>query len=101
MKKIIVAVIIAAFLFIAFRTKPDDKTCILKGVKAVWGTHVPPEDTPMYFEPFMNLTSKSVKINDWLLFKQIKYKFTTGYKTIGFGAFNKVFTTKLNMPTGK
>ncbi|MEO7800819.1 MAG: hypothetical protein ABIR81_02405 [Ginsengibacter sp.] len=101
MKKIIIAVFIAAFLFIAFRTKPDDKTCILKGVRAVWGTRVPPEDTPMYFEPFMNLTSKSVKINDWIFLKQIKYKFTTGYKTIGFGAFNTVFTSRLNMSTVK
>ncbi len=92
MKKIIAAVIIIAFLFVAFRTKPDDKSCILKGVKAVWGNRTPPEDKPMYFEPFMDITSKQVKITDWLFFKQIKYKFNTEYKTIAIGAFNKVFT---------
>ncbi len=91
MKKIIGAVIIVAFLFIAFRTKPDDKTCILKGVKAVWGNRAPFEDKPQYFEQFMNLTSQSVKITDWIVFKQIKYKFKDDYRTVGFGAFNTVF----------
>jgi hypothetical protein len=91
MKKIIGVIIIVAFFFIAYRTKPDDRTCILKGVKAVWGNRTPAEDKPLYFEQFMNITSKSVKIDDWLFFKQIKYKYGNDYKTIGFGAFNKVF----------
>jgi hypothetical protein len=91
MKKIIGGIIILALLFVAYRTKPDDRTCILKGVKAVWGKLTPNEDKPLYFEQFMDITSKSVKIHDWILFKQIKYKYSDGYKTIGFGAFNKVF----------
>lgn len=93
MKKIISVIIITAIFFVAFSTKPDDKTCILRAVKAVWGSRTPPEDKPLYFEQFMNLTSKSVKIIDWLFFKQIKYKMNNDFKTVGFGAFNKVFIT--------
>ena len=91
MKRIISSIIILTFLFVAYRTKPDDRTCTLEGVKAVWGSRTPSETKPMYFEQFMDITSQSVKIIDLVLLKQIKYKYNTDYKTIGFGAFNKVF----------
>ncbi len=53
MKKIIAVIIIISFLFVAYRTKPDDRTCTLKGVKAVWGKLTPTETKPVYFEQFM------------------------------------------------
>lgn len=77
-------------LFAAYSSKPDDKTCIIKAVQAVWGNRVPDEKLPLFYEPFMDLTSQSVKINDWIFLKRIQYKYN--YVTIGFGFFKKVFT---------
>lgn len=92
MKKTIIAILIVFALFAAYSSKPDDKICIIKAVKAVWGSRVPDEKLSLYYEPFMNLTSKSVKIDDWIFLKRIQYKFISGYATAGFGAFKKVFT---------
>ena len=78
-------------LFAAYSSKPDDKTCIIKAVKAVWGKRVPDERLPLCYEPFMDLTSQSVKINDWIFLKRIQYKYKNGYITVGIGAFKKVF----------
>ena len=80
------------FLGVAFFTKPDDKTCIIGGVKAVWGSLMPdPETSPEFFEQFMNLNSQNVEVKDWILFKQVKYRGTAETKTVALGAFNKVF----------
>ena len=92
MKKAFIIILVVFTFFAAYSSKPDDKTCIVKVVKAVWGSRVPSEKVPMYYEKFMDLTSESVKIDDWIFLKRIQYKFTSGYATVGFGAFKRVFT---------
>lgn len=84
-------ILLAFTLFAAYSSKPDDKTCIIAAVKAVWGNHVPSEKLPLYFNPFMDITSESVKVNDWIFLKRIQYKYKNDFVTIGFGAFKKVF----------
>lgn len=92
MRKILLLLLVVVFV-VAFVTKPDDKTCIIEGVKAVWGSRTPdPYDKPAFFESFMNLTSKQVEVKDWLFFKQVKYKVNDEAKTVAFGAFKKVFS---------
>lgn len=91
MRKIIFTILVAFTLFAAYESKPDDKTCIIAAVKAVWGSRVPNEKLPMYFNPFMDITSQSVRVNDWIFLKRIQYKYKTGYKMIGFAAFKKVY----------
>ena len=81
-------------LSIAYFTKPDDKTCIIGGVKAVWGNMVPdPYAEPGMFENFMNITSVNVRVRDWIFFKQVKYRVTTDEKTVAFGVFKNVLAT--------
>jgi hypothetical protein len=94
MKKIVFLMLVVFTFFVAYSTKPDDKTCIIEGVKSVWGNRVPDVSRPQYYEQFMELTSKSVIIDDWVFLKRIQYKFTTGPSTIAVGAFKKVFTVK-------
>lgn len=92
MSKIIIIILVAFTLFAAYSSKPDDKTCIIEAVKFVWGDRVPDEKLPLYYEPFMDLTSQSVKIDDWIFLKRIQYKLKSGYATVGIGAFKRVFT---------
>lgn len=92
MKKTIIIILLVFTLFAAYSSKPDDKTCTIEAVKAVWGDRVPDVNRPIYYESFMNLTSQSVKIDDWVFLKRIQYKFVSGYKTVGIGAFKKVIT---------
>jgi hypothetical protein len=83
---------ILLLLTIAFLTKPDDKTCIIGGVKAVWGKMMPdPGSSPEFFEQFMDLNSQNVEVKDFIFFKQVKYKVATEAKTVALGAFKKVF----------
>lgn len=94
MKKIliIVPVLVMALLLVAYASKPTDKTCIIEGVKAVWGDITPdPYKSPGFFEQFMNLNSKDVDVKDWVFFKQVVYTMGTKEKTVGIGAFKKVF----------
>lgn len=77
-------------LVIAYVTKPDDKTCIVEGVKAVWGTRVP-GIAGQPFEHFMDVTSQDVKVKDWVFFKQVKYKLNNAEKTVAYGAFKKIY----------
>lgn len=86
--------LVAFTLFAAYASKPDDKTCIIEAVKSVWGPLVPDVSRPIYYEQFMDLTSKSVEIDDWIFLKRIQYKFKTATSTVGFAAFKKVFTFK-------
>lgn len=79
-------------LFVAYMSKPDDKTCIIEAVKSVWGNYTPDVSRPIYYEQFFDLTSKSVIIDDWIFLKRIRYKFKSGPVTVAIGAFNKVFT---------
>lgn len=91
MKKIIITILAVFALFAAYSSKPDDKTCIIEAVKAVWGSRVPDQKLPLYYEQFMDLTSKSVKVNDLIFLKRIQYKIKNDYVTVGYGAFKKVF----------
>ncbi|MDQ6812474.1 MAG: hypothetical protein M3040_01845 [Bacteroidota bacterium] len=90
MKRTIALMLIVFTLFAAYSSKPDDKTCIIEAVKFVWGNNVPDLRIPLYYEQFMDLTSKSVVINDWIFLKRISYRFTKETKTVGFGVFKKV-----------
>ncbi len=95
MKKviIIVPILVIALLAIAYALKPTDKTCIIGGVKAVWGDITPdPYKSPVFFEQFMNLNSKDVDVKDWVFFKQVVYTMGKDQKTVGIGAFKKVFS---------
>jgi hypothetical protein len=94
MKKIIIFSVIIIVLISAYVTKPDNKTCIIGGVKAVWGNITPdPYSKPDFFEQFMNLYSGDVKLKDWFFFKQIIYTTGKERKTVGIGAFRHVFVT--------
>lgn len=85
-------VLFVILLSVAFFTRPDDKTCIIGGVRAVWGDMTPdPNDKPDFFENFMNLNSPNVRVKDWLFLKQIQYKVGAEYKTVAYGAFKNVF----------
>ena len=80
-------------LAVAYFTKPDDKTCIIAAVKAVWGDRTPNMyEKPALFEEFMNLNSKQVTVDDWIFLKRIRYHFPKKEYNIGIGAFRRVFT---------
>lgn len=85
-------VLFLIFLAVAFFTKPDDKTCIIGGVRAVWGAMTPSaESTPELFEQFMDLNSQSVQVKDWIFFKQVNYQTDIETKTVALGAFKRIF----------
>jgi hypothetical protein len=91
MKKVIL-VLVLLFLAVAYVTKPDDKTCIIEGTRAVWGDLVPDvNDKPAMFESFMNINSPNVQVKDWVFFKQVRYKVPEGHQTVAYGAFRKVY----------
>lgn len=91
MKRILLLLSFAVILTIAYFTKPDDKTCIIAAVKAVWGSRTPDVKVkPAFFEQFMNLNSKQVVIDDWIFFKRIRYRFPKKEYNIGIGAFNRI-----------
>ena len=92
MKKYIVLFLLAVILFVAYQTKPDDKTCIIETVKAVWGDRTPDLKMPFLYEQFMDATSKSVVIDDWIFLKRMKYKYADKTRTVALGMFNKVIT---------
>lgn len=93
MKKWIAVTVLLA-LVVAYFTKPDDKTCIIEGVKAVWGNMTPdPDSSPLMFEQFMDVNSKSVEVKDWLFLKQVKYKVADKASTVAYAAFRKVYPT--------
>ncbi len=92
MKRILISLFVIMVLTIAYFTKPDNKTCIIEAVKAVWGDRVPDLSTPQYYEQFMNVTSKAVEIDDWWFLKRIRYRVDKEkVGTVGFGAFKRVF----------
>src|SRR2546421_2496181 len=88
---IIVTLAICIILAIAGFTKPDNKTIIIASVTRMWGDLTPTVHTPVYYEQFMDINSKSVQIDDWIFFKCIKYHVGDFNKTIGFAAFKHVF----------
>lgn len=100
MKKLFLPLLL--ILGIAYFTKPDDKTCIIEGVKAVWGRATPEANrTPEYFEQFMNLNSKDVVVKDRVFFKQVTYRIGATQNTVAYGAFRNVFTTVKPMEAKK
>ncbi len=94
MRKIIWVGVILVFLIIAYCTKPDNKTIIIESVTAMWGDRTPTVETPQYYEQFMNLNSKSVHIDDWVIAKRVKYKIGDFNKTIALAAFGRMFFFK-------
>ncbi|MDQ3276768.1 MAG: hypothetical protein M3Q06_00480 [Bacteroidota bacterium] len=93
MRKLIL-VLFVLLLGVAYITKPDDKTCIIEGVRAVWGDAMPDVDKyPVYFEQFMNLNSPGVTVKDWVFVKRVQYKLKSEQKTVGYGAFKNFFAT--------
>lgn len=93
MKKLIVALLLLVSA-VAFVSRPDDKTCIIEGVKAVWGDATPdPNKAPALFEQFMDVNSQNVQVKDLFLVKQVKYGTPGEMKTVAYGAFKKVFPT--------
>ncbi len=94
MKKLVFIIVLGLIQLIAYGTKPDDKTCITEAVKSVWGKYTPDLKNPNMYEQFMNLTSKSIEVDDWVFLKRIRYKTTKGYVTVAYGAFKNVMTLK-------
>ncbi|MBD0288671.1 MAG: hypothetical protein ICV79_25100 [Flavisolibacter sp.] len=94
MKRILISLFVIMVLAIAYFTKPDNKTCIIEAVKAVWGEDVPPVTVPEYYEQFMDEMSQSVEIDDWWVLKRIRYRVNDKVQgTVGFGAFKRVLIT--------
>jgi len=91
MKKVLIPLAIIILLGLAYSTSPDTKTCQKAAIKAVWGSVMPDEtQMPIYYEQFMNATSKSVEVNDWVFLKRIRYRTNTKAETIGFGLFGSI-----------
>src|SRR5438067_13658753 len=82
-------------LVIAYFTKPDNKEIIIQSVTKVWGKYTTTVEKPLYYNMFMDITSKSVHIDDWVFIKRVRYRFGNEFKTIGFGAFKHVFFTNI------
>jgi len=94
MKKIILIIILVAICTTAYFTKPDNKNCKIMMVKAVWGNIMPNEyQSPRFFGEFMDLYAKDITIDDWGLFKIIRYQLVNK-KIVAIGAFKKIFFIK-------
>jgi hypothetical protein len=93
MKKFIL--LIGALLIVSgvlYFTKPDDKTCIIAAVEAVWGSRTPDKyKMPGYFEQFMDLNSPSVKVEDFIFLKRMKYSIGGKEYIVGYGVLNKCY----------
>ena len=96
-KTLFILLPIVLILIIAYFTKPDNKQIIIQSVTKVWGRLTPTTDKPLYYNEFMDINSKAVRIDDWVFAKRVRYQFGDKWKTIGFGAFDHVFFTKIFM----
>lgn len=92
MKRLLPLLLIALLLLIAYFTKPSDKECTIAVVQRAWGALLPSEDTPEYYEQFMNNESRSVQISDWVFVKRVRYQLPKGDRVWGLGMFGQVFT---------
>ena len=91
MKKLLLLFALGIFVLIAYRTKPDDKTCIEAAVKVVWRNRVPDKDKyPGYYSQFMNTISPNVVVDDWVFLKRVRYKLAKRDLTVGIGMFRQV-----------
>ena len=87
-----VILLLIALLAVAYATKPTNKNCIIAAVEGLWGQRTPDKyKFPGYYEDFMNLNSKMVLVDDWIFLKRIRYRFGQEYRTVGYGAFTRVF----------
>ncbi len=94
LKKILISLVVVFVLFMAYVSKPDDKTCMEVAVKAAWGNLTPEKHKfPEYYEQFMDLNYTNVVINDYLFFKHVKYKVANDEKSIAIAAFKRFFYT--------
>ena|SRR5688500_5668054 len=94
-----VILVLLALLGIAYATKPSDKNCIIAAVEGVWGSKTPDKyKFPGYYEDFMNLNSKMVVVDDWIFLKRVRYLFGQEYRTVGYGAFTRIFLLLRNSP---
>jgi hypothetical protein len=94
LKKILILLVVVFVLFMAYVSKPDDKTCMEVAVKAVWGNLTPEKlEFPEYYEQFMDLNHTNVVIYDCLFFKHVKYKVADDEKSIAIAAFKRFFYT--------
>lgn len=92
MKRALIVILVVVLLAGLFFTRPDDKTCKEVAVKAVWGELMPgKQNSPRFYEQFMDLNSSNVVISDWIFFKYIQYKIGKETRNVGIGAFNKVY----------
>ena len=88
----ITLLVVLVLLGIAYATKPTDKACIIAAVEGVWGNVTPDKyKSAVYYEQFMDLNSKMVIVDDWILMKRIRYKMGPFYKVVGYGAFTRIF----------
>ena len=94
MRKYLLVISLIGILTVAYFTKPDDKTCIIAAVKAVWGDRTPDEKKSIMYNKFMDLTSKQVIIDDWIFVKRIRYRFPKKEYNIGIGVFNQIITNE-------
>lgn len=89
------AILLLVLLAVAFATRPADKDCIIAAVERVWGERTPDKNKfPVYFEQFMDITSKMVVVDDWVFLKRMRYRFGQEYRTVGYGAFTRIFLLK-------
>lgn len=93
MRRLLPLLLLVAVLVVAYFTKPDDKTCIIAAVQAMWGSRTPDVYAkPALYEEFMNLTSKQVSVDDWIFLKRVRYHTPVKEYNIGIGMFNHIFT---------
>lgn len=96
-KTLFILLPIVLILVIAYFTKPDNKQIIIDSVTRIWGRRTPNPDKPLYYDEFMDINSKSVRIDDWVILKRVRYKIGDQYKTIGFAAFKHTYFTSVFM----
>jgi hypothetical protein len=88
---IIIFIIVLLFV-VAVVTKPSDKQIKKKAIKSIWGNLVPDENKyPGYYNQFMDYTTTSVYIDDWLVIKRIRFKSGKEIKPVGFAALGETF----------
>jgi len=91
MKKIILISLLTIVMALAYFTKPDDKTCKELAVKGVWGNVMPDKyRSPRFYSQFMNLYAGDITVDDWVLFKVIKYKLALDKRLVIVGVFKGI-----------
>jgi hypothetical protein len=90
--RILLIIVVAFILFLAYVSKPGDKECKEFAVKAAWGKTMPEKlKFPEYYEQFMDLNHENVVINDYIFLKHLKYKVSGEEKPVAIAAFKRFF----------